>query len=260
MFDLSLIYRPETAMPKEGYREYMPSKALSPFIRCFWEMKEYSRPVMIIPDTCMDIVFSFCGEELTDCGFCAVDDSTNVLDKVNITQFGIRFYAWSACLFTSESFSGTKGSSFDARNFFPDIYSSLLPLIINERSTEKRIDICEKYFYSRLDLGRLNPNVMNGIYSIISSKGTIKTAELTRETAVSVRQLERSFSETIGISPKLFSSLIRYQLVWQELRNGTYSPLDITEKFGYSDQSHLLRDFRRFHSMLPSEAMNDFEK
>lgn len=260
MFDLSLIYRPETAMPKEGYREYMPSKALSPFIRCFWEMTEYSRPVMIIPDTCMDIVFSFCGEELTDCGFCAVDDSTNVLDKVNITQFGIRFYAWSACLFTPESFSGTKGSSFDARNFFPDIYSSLLPLIINERSTEKRIDICEKYLYSRLDLGRLNPNVMNGIYSIISSKGTIKTAELTRETAVSVRQLERSFSETIGISPKLFSSLIRYQLVWQELRNGTYSPLDITEKFGYSDQSHLLRNFRRFHSMLPSEAMNEFEK
>ena len=114
MFDLSSIYRPETAMPKEGYREYMPSKALSPFIRCFWEMKEYSRPVMIIPDTCMDIVFSFCGEEVLNCGFCAIDDCTNVLDKVNITQFGIRFYAWSACLFTPESFSGTKGSSFDA--------------------------------------------------------------------------------------------------------------------------------------------------
>ena len=146
MFDLSSIYRPETAMPKEGYREYMPSKVLSPFIRCFWETKEYSRPVMIIPDTCMDIVFSFVGEELLNCGFCAIDDCTNLLDKVNITQFGIRFYAWSACLFTPESFSGT------------------------------------------------------------------------------------------------------------------YSPLDITEKFGYSDQSHLLRDFRRFHSMLPSEAMNDFEK
>lgn len=260
MFDLSSIYRPETAMPKDGYREYMPSKALSPFIRCFWEMKEYSRSVMIIPDTCMDIVFSFDGENLLNCGFCAVDDSSSIIDKMNITQFGIRFYAWSACLFTPESFSGTKASSFDARNFFPDIYSVLLPLIISERSTEKRIDICEKYLYSRLDLGRMSPNVMNGIYSIISSKGTIKTAELSRETAVSVRQLERSFSESIGISPKLFSSLIRYQLVWQELRNGTYSPLDITEKFGYSDQSHLLRDFRRFHSMLPSEAMNDFEK
>ena len=247
-------------MPKEEYREYMPAKALSPFIRCFWEMKEYSRPVMIIPDTCMDIVFSFFGEELLNCGFCAVDDCTNVLDKVNITQFGIRFYAWSACLFTPESFSGTKGSSFDARIFFPDIYSSLLPLIINERSTEKRIYICEKYLYSRLDLGRMNPNVMNGIYSIISSKGTIRTAELASETTVSVRQLERSFSESIGISPKLFSSLIRYQLVWQELRSGTYSPLDITEKFGYSDQSHLLRNFRRFHSMLPSEAVADMEK
>lgn len=260
MFDLSSIYRPETAMPKNGYREYMPSKALLPFIRCFWEMKEYSHPVMIIPDTCMDIVFSFEGEELFNCGFCAIDDCTNLLDKVNITQFGIRFYAWSACLFTSESFSGTKGAGFDAKDFFPDIYSSLLPLINNERSTGKRIDICEKYLYSRLDLGRMNPNVMNGMYSIISSRGTIKTAELSRETAVSVRQLERSFSEMIGVSPKLFSSLIRYQLVWQELRSGAYLPLDITEKFGYSDQSHLLRDFRRFHSMLPSGAVADMEK
>lgn len=162
--------------------------------------------------------------------------------------------------FYARKLLGTKGSGFDARNFFPDIYSDLLPRIIGENSTEKRVDICEEYLYSRLDLGRMNPNVMNGIYSIISSGGTIKTAELARETTVSVRQLERSFSEMIGVSPKLFSSLIRYQLVWQELRSGKYSPLDITEKFGYSDQSHLLRDFRRFHSMLPSEAMTKLEK
>lgn len=247
-------------MPKEGYCEYAPSEALSPFIRCFWEMREYSRPVMIIPDTCMDIVFSFDGEKLLNCGFCAIDDSTSVLNKINITQFGIRFYAWSACLFTSESFSGTKNESFDVQNYFPDIYSSLLPLIINEKSAEKRIWTCEKYLYSRLDLGRMNPNVMNGIYSIISSKGTIKTAELAHETAISVRQLERSFSEAIGISPKLFSSLIRYQLVWQELCSEKYSPLDLTEKFGYSDQSHLLKDFKRFHSMLPSDAVDSLGK
>mgnify|MGYP002774278551 FL=1 len=260
MFDLSSIYRPETAMPESGYREYMPSEALSPFIRCFWEMREYSRPVMIIPDTCMDIVFSFVGGELSDCGFCAIDDRTSVLDRVDITQFGIRFYAWSACLFTQESFSGTKNSSFDARDFFPDIYSSLLPWIVGESSVEKRIEICERYLYSRLDLGRMNSNVMNGIYGIISSRGMIRTAELAHENAVSVRQLERSFSETVGISPKLFSSLIRYQLVWQELRTKGYSPLDITEKFGYSDQSHLLRDFRRFHSLLPSEAIAGIKK
>ena len=53
---------------------------------------------------------------------------------------------------------------------------------------------------------------------------------------------------------------IRYQLGWQELRNGTYSPLNITEEFGYSDQSHLLRDFKRFHSLLPSKAVADMEK
>lgn len=254
MFDLTSVYRPQTAMIYNGYCEYKPTAALSPFIRCFWEMKECEKPALIIPDTCMDIVFSFNGSEYADSGFCAIDDSAHLSAAHSVSQFGIRFYAWSACLFTAESFSGTRNGSFDISAFFPDIRRELLPKIMRESTLESRAKASEEYLLKRLDIGRMNSDVMNSIYDMIVSKGTIKTAELAAANAVSVRQLERTFGEKIGVSPKLLSSLIRYQLIWQELRTKPYNALDLAAEFGYSDQSHLLRDFKRFHSLLPSQA------
>ena len=61
----------------------------------------------------------------------------------------------------------------------------------------------------------------------------------------------------MGISPKAFSSLVRYQLLWQEMtgRPG-FNILDAVEKYGYADQPHLLNDFRRRHLMNPKQALD----
>ena len=254
MFNLASIYHPETAVNHRSYIEYKPSDPLLPFVRCFWEIKEYNEPVMIIPDTCMDIVFGFKENKHINSRFCTIDDKTHFSGLSSVSQFGIRFYAWSACLFTREDFKRTKNSTFEVNHFFPDIKSELLPAILHFDSFESRVRASEMYLLKRLNLNRMNSDVMNSIFDIIKSKGTIKTSELAAANAISVRQLERIFNENIGVSPKPLSSLIRYQLLWQKLRLKSYNALDLTSEFGYTDQSHLLRDFKRFHSMLPSEA------
>ena len=49
---------------------------------------------------------------------------------------------------------------------------------------------------------------------------------------------------------------MRYQLLWQEmLRAPRFSVLDAVDRFGYTDQAHLLGDFRRRHLMTPREAL-----
>ena len=67
--------------------------------------------------------------------------------------------------------------------------------------------------------------------------------------------LERLFHEYVGITPKKISNLIRYQFLWRDiLCEPDFDVLSAVHKYGYTDQSHLLREFKRYHSMDIHEA------
>lgn len=97
---------------------------------------------------------------------------------------------------------------------------------------------------------RENTVVNDTIQNILINKGSLDIAKLAKESFVSTRQLERLFHEYVGITPKKLSNLIRYQFLWREiLCEPDFDVLSAVHKFGYTDQSHLLREFKRYHSM-----------
>ena len=88
------------------------------------------------------------------------------------------------------------------------------------------------------------------IQNILINKGSLDIANLAKSSFVSTRQLERLFHEYVGITPKKLSNLIRYQFLWRDvLCELDFDMLSAVHKFGYTDQSHLLREFKRYHSM-----------
>lgn len=81
-------------------------------------------------------------------------------------------------------------------------------------------------------------------------KGALNASLLAKEVFVSSRHLERLFHEYIGITPKKLINLIRYQFLWNELlRNPEFKILEGVYRYGYADQSHLSREFKRYHTM-----------
>lgn len=260
---LITAYYPITSTPfaqSPAYSEIAPGKALLPFIRCFWGSDaaagaEESR--LVIPDTCMDIIFDLDYARNTACSsFCTIDENPYFSRSAHRSTFGIRFYAWTAVLFADNSFAGTKNKVFDADEFFAGLKREILPMLLSVPSLPERAERAEIYLLKRLRLNRMNSNVMNAVRDIISGRGAVRTADLAARNAVSVRQLERWFNDNMGISPKGFSSLVRYQMVWQELCFRGGDIFDLAEKYGYYDQAHLLNDFRKHHSMTPKQAVD----
>ena len=97
---------------------------------------------------------------------------------------------------------------------------------------------------------RENAVVNDSIRNILINKGSLDIAKLAKESFVSTRQLERLFHEYVGITPKKLSNLIRYQFLWRDIiLKSNLDVLSAVHKFGYTDQSHLLREFKRYHSM-----------
>jgi len=267
---LAQIYHPITAAPfrnDEAYREIAPCRALRPYIRCFWGtdrpmIREVHHPAdnLVIPDTCMDLIFNVNYTRNSSHGhFCVVDEksfrSASEFTGDVCSTFAIRFYAWSAILFCDGDFR--RGDDLTAEEFSQRLKAELEPILFDVPTLREKIGMAEVFLLRRLDENRLSADLLNSIYMMIESGGRAKVSEICARTAVSERRMERLFRQNIGVTPKSFSSLIRYQLLWQDMiLSRSFNVLDAVDKFGYTDQPHLLRDFRRRHLMTPREALS----
>jgi AraC-like DNA-binding protein len=110
---------------------------------------------------------------------------------------------------------------------------------------------------SRIDI---NNNFLNAIYYILESKGTSTITDISHYTAISTRQIERIFRDYIGIPPKKCCSLVRYQNMWTDLiNNNCCSFNELACKYEFSDQAHMINDFKKYHGSTPQQAV-DFLK
>ncbi len=86
----------------------------------------------------------------------------------------------------------------------------------------------------------------------IGRRGLMKVSELADVLDLSARQLERVFQERIGLRPKLFLRVLRFQEVLRSLRDGTPGTwADVAARHGFYDQAHFIRDFKEFVGESP---------
>jgi AraC-like DNA-binding protein len=107
-------------------------------------------------------------------------------------------------------------------------------------------------------------NIDDAIQLIERRRGNISLKELEQQTFTTKRTLERHFLEQVGLHPKTFSRLVRFNEVIRYIE----SSLDVkwrqlAEIFGYYDQSHFIHEFKSLTGVLPHDYFsikNAFEK
>jgi transcriptional regulator GlxA family with amidase domain len=88
--------------------------------------------------------------------------------------------------------------------------------------------------------------------SVVRRQGRVTVDAMARAAGVSRQHLSREFRERIGIPPKLYSRLARFQsgLVYA----GSHAPVDWARAAldaGYADQCHMIAEFREFSGLTP---------
>ena len=83
-------------------------------------------------------------------------------------------------------------------------------------------------------------------------RSMIGIRNLSASFGLSARQFERRFRTAVGIPPKLFSRLQRFQHVFQMIEQSGASWVNTAVDCGYYDQAHLIRDFREFSGKTPT--------
>ncbi|MEV6556552.1 helix-turn-helix domain-containing protein [Nocardia sp. NPDC051756] len=76
------------------------------------------------------------------------------------------------------------------------------------------------------------------------------------ESGWSERHFRRRFAEQVGLPPKDYGSLLRFSAALTALtRDPRRDMCRLAGDFGYYDQSHLIRDFRRFAGAPPGRLL-----
>lgn len=89
---------------------------------------------------------------------------------------------------------------------------------------------------------------------IMQHRGALPILELNRLSCMSKRSMEQHFKEQVGLSPKTFSRIIRFNLVYKQIQNMQHGDwMNIVEHFDYFDQSHFIHEFRNFFGYTPSQ-------
>lgn len=78
-------------------------------------------------------------------------------------------------------------------------------------------------------------------------------AMLSEHVGLSARRFTRLFTLEVGLTPKLYSRVRRFQRVMQAMDGQANDWTEVAQRCGYFDQSHLIRECRAMSGFTPTE-------
>lgn len=130
----------------------------------------------------------------------------------------------------------------------------LVERLYEQPSWQARFDLVEIELAARLAaVPQVPVSVECAWRRLCDSRGRAEIGGLAREVGYSRRRLSARFSEELGMSPKAFGRVLRFERATGLLSRDDGSRFaEIARDCGYYDQAHMNRDFREFAGVSPS--------
>ncbi|UUZ80415.1 helix-turn-helix transcriptional regulator [Paenibacillus sp. P26] len=210
----------------------------------------------IVPDGCLSVFYCCnpCSPHAILYG--SILRGTTIRLEPNTLYFCARFTPVQSMNFHILSFReivNTQVSLIDTSKECVDICS----IIANLHTIEERIAYFEQSVLPRIlktEYRSTSQVINHALQCIYRSGGGITIKELSGEVGYSARYLRLLFEEHLGISPKLFSRIIRFQTSLAFLLGSNTNVSEVAIQQNYFDQSHFLKDFREFSLFTPQQV------
>ncbi len=255
-----------------------PSIFLSPYVKQYWAIENcmpqgVSHVQRVVPCGLVEMVF-YLGDRPK-----AVSENRNLLDSTlvsgqhkehydivvtgNLSMFSVTFQAQGAMMFFDlpliELYDRTVPLQYLQKEAIDKVESDLF----ESKTFSEKVCIIENFLahkflknYKEHDVARIT-----GSISLINqTRGTVSINALASHACLSRKQYERIFGDCIGISPKGFLRIIRFQnAIFRKQLNGKNSLTSLAYDCGYYDQSHMINDFKHLSGKTPKQYFSDCE-
>ncbi|WP_300675553.1 response regulator transcription factor [Soonwooa sp.] len=131
----------------------------------------------------------------------------------------------------------------------------LTDCILRCKTTDERVECIFHFAYTKIQSKKklFHPALKHLVGQKVLRHNT-NLDEVSKEINLSRRQLERIFKSQIGVSPNKFQSIQRFEKALSLIKNEE-SLTSLSNFLEYADQSHFIKDFRKYADMTPSQYL-----
>jgi AraC-like DNA-binding protein len=186
----------------------------------------------------------------------------DVDEDVATETIGIEFNPQGAYRFFHFTLNEIQNQIYSLHDLLGSAGRHLIEQINNSSTLPQKIIVLQQFLLRQLSLRNEDLVFDYCIKKINDSKGRITVKELERKSGYSSRWLNMKFNDKLGVSPKNLSSIIRFKQYFQALINENQKSFLKNDFYElYYDQSHFIKDFKRFTGLSPGKfekQINDF--
>lgn len=253
-----------------NYEEVQPPDYLSEYVRYFWRLESSGtdsgpKTFRIVADGCPGLIFQYAKNEAlyqynkqlpTAFLYGQSTQHTELRSPQTFSLVGVCFYPNALKPVFGIDAHELTDSCVAVDELSGNHSKRLVDLLPHSQFLVEQTHLLAAYLGSRIRKCNVpvDPAVQYAVGQISESQGTVALRDLRRKLQVSERSFERKFRQTVGISPKLFARICRFQASLNQLRTNNYNRLsDIAFDNGYADQSHFIRGFNQFAGFSPDQ-------
>ena len=254
----------------QSFRIIYPSKELQPFVRYYWILRVTADGIVsqrTLPTGCVSLIFHrkerLFSSNLSDlqprsfiCGQETVFSDVSSTGETEMIV--VVFQPHTSKLFFNHPISLFRDLNISIIDTEDKELTELSNRIEDSMNNENCIKFIESFLLKKIIV---NPSCylprLSEVIKSINSNPNISTKELADIACLSEKQFSRVFSDNVGLSPKEFSRIIRIQRALSILQNSpSISFAQLAYDCGYTDQSHMIKEFKQFSGNTPKEFLS----
>jgi AraC-like DNA-binding protein len=130
----------------------------------------------------------------------------------------------------------------------------------NAGSFQERVQIADQFIFSYSFRAPAPDRIELSANEIMRNRGGCRIDCLAHHAGLSIRNFQRMFRQQIGLSPKLYARIVRFE---SALKTKVSSPhrswTTVAHEFGYHDQMHMIHDFQQLSGETPTGILGQME-
>jgi len=241
------------------YTEHQPSHALAEHLECLWFLSTMDSSAgtgaseRVLPDGCVEWIFHFGSPfRSTIAGNWERQPRSFVVGE--LTRFLLLQPTGDAYRFLPFALSDFTDSTVPTGDVWGHEGIHLEEAMLEARTDRQRQQLVEEFLLKQLFTTTPRPRFDAAVKEIIRTRGQTRVHEVANGVGWSSRQLERDFGASLGLSPKSFSRIMRFQNLLRLVGEGALREwANLAIEGGYADQPHMVREFREFAGHTPAE-------
>jgi AraC-like DNA-binding protein len=234
------------------YRCRIPKPPLSDFVDQIWLYSGYSVPHQqerLMPTGTMELVFDL---TLGDAVLAGVHSVPTMIDTSVCGHIvGVHFRPGGAFPFLGVPASELHNMTVPLSAIWGNEAELVREQILSAPDDDVRFDILEATLFRRASRLQRHVAVTHGLFRLGKP---VAVADVVEETGLSQRRFIALFDAEVGVTPKVYARVQRFQRVLRRIHPMTdIDWSDVAAACGYFDQSHLIHEFRSLAGITPTE-------